>query len=207
MASFSSIVSGSDSETDYGYDLTASDEELLFAIADRLSTESPPSRPTPATRAPRSNPSVLGRNIIPPLSSNASDPDEGQAIDETIAAITDDDLTFDISELQDDDVNSSDQGATDAFELARGSTTENQSRRLTPSVSREDDALGTFVSKTRPRTMPTLLPGPDVVYPDCKVFLPFRCSQSLTDREAVSESRAIGRPEGRKLFCSDQGAG
>ncbi|KAK4240535.1 exonuclease V [Achaetomium macrosporum] len=186
MAGFASVVSGSDSETDYGYDLTASDEELLFAIADRLSAESPRSRPvpaTPATPAPRSNSSALARNAISPTSfSPGFDPDESQAIDDTIAAITDDDLTFDISELQDDDVNSSGQGATDAFELARGSTAENQSRRLIPSVSKDDDNLGSFVSKTKPRTMPTLLPGPDVIYPDL--------SRALSDAERAANSSA-----------------
>jgi len=180
----------SDSGSDYGYNWTASDEEVLFAVADRLSTLSPPSRSAtttpatpaaPATPAPRRN---AARDVI--LSSPFSpelDPDATLAIEETLAAISDDDLSFDLSELQEDDSPRPAQGATHGhYRVSRSSTPERQNTRLAPSVAGHDRHLASFVSKTKPRSMPTLLADPDirypdVRYPDCKLLLAPRLPQ------------------------------
>lgn len=168
---------GSDSE--YGYDLTGSDEELLLAIADRLSPASPQQRPapaTPATPAPRSKASTLARTAVastpysPDLNSHAI-----LAVDETLAAIGDDDLSFDISELDDAAFDRGQRPEQSPAQeqvrhISRASTVERHSRRLAPSVSGSHDGLSSFVSKTKPRHIATLLPGPDVRYPDCTWF-------------------------------------
>lgn len=170
----------SDSGSEYSYGWTASDEEFLFAAADRLSAVSPLSRSasttaarpaipaTPATPAPRRN-TTRGAILSSPFSPEL-DPDATLAIEETLAAISDDDLSFDLSELQDDDSPRPAQGAARGhYRVSRSSTPERQSRRLAPSVPSDDRRLASFVSKTKPRSMPTLLPGPDVRYPDCKL--------------------------------------
>lgn len=177
----------SDSGSEYDLDLTTSDEELLWAIVDRLSAGSalPPAIPaTPATPARRP---IASTPFSPDL-----DPDATLAVEEAIAAIADDDLSFDISELHDDDDDGDDDGDDDDDDFSdddfddddfnhgqtaarrhddasRNSTPERQNRRLAPSVSGDDDHLASFVSKTNPRSMPRLLPGPDVHYPDCKL--------------------------------------
>lgn len=140
-----------ESDSEYEYDLTVSDEELLCATVDRLSSPVPPQSRGPSQNALPSSPF-----------SSSLDPDATLAIDETLAAITDDDLTFDISEL---DADPSPSHGRDA-EYVHGP----RSRKLAPSVSGSDDELASFVSKTKPRSMPTLLPGPDVRYPDCRLF-------------------------------------
>jgi exonuclease V len=179
--------SASDSGSEYAYDLTASDEEVLWAIVDRLSTVSPrQSRPVPAsppTLAPPTNFSTPARNTTilssSPFSPNF-DPDASLAIEETIAAITDDDLSFDISELnEDDDAYGHSQGAVPVRDEGSHSGTPRWQRgRLAPSVAETDRDLASFVSKTKPRSMPTLLPGPDVRYPDCELFAAHHSPQS-----------------------------
>lgn len=181
MAGFSS-----DSGSEYSLDLTASDEEQLWAAVDRLAPVSPRSHPGPvapatpvswtnsSTRTPARNPIASS-----PLSPNL-DPDATLAIEEIIAAITDDDLSFDISELQEeeedqdeDDEDGADnhgQGAAHIHDGSSGSTDDRRKRRLAPSVSGRDGNLASFVSKTKPRSMATLLPGPDVSYPDREWF-------------------------------------
>lgn len=165
------FVSGSGSDTDYSYDLTVSDEELLLAITDRLSPVSPQSKPAPPTpstpvrrfnsNAPTPSTYAISSSPFMPL-----DPVATQAVDNTIAALSDDDLSFDISELQDDGSPSSGRGNLPSHGRPRGGFTYNHIGKLAPAVTRHDGDLASFVSKTKPRSMPTLLPGPDVVYPD-----------------------------------------
>jgi exonuclease V len=163
MAAFAS-----DSDSEYVYNLTASDEERLWAIADRLSAVSPQSRPAPAPRTNVVTPAT--NNIAPNPYSPDLDPDTSLVVEETIAAIADDDLNFDSSELlDDDDAYGHGQGAAHVQHVAsRSNTPESHHTRLAPSVS-GDGYLASFISKTKPRSMPTLLPGPDVSYPDCKL--------------------------------------
>jgi exonuclease V len=182
----------SDSGSEYAYDLTTSDEEVLWAIVDRLSTVSPrQSRPIQANRqtpAPPTNFATPARNAAIISSSPSSpdfDPDASLAIEETIAAITDDDLSFDISELNEHDAYGHSQGAAlghDAVSRSSSASTSSapgwQNRKLAPSVARADRDLASFVSKTKPRSLPTLLPGPDVRYPDCKLLASPRLRRS-----------------------------
>jgi exonuclease V len=165
-----------DSGSEDGYDPTGSDEDLLLAIVDRFSPVPPQPQPTPATPtrpAPRSKALIPARNAVSssPFSPNL-DPDAIFAVDETIAAISDDDLSFDISELHDaTPVHGQRPEHEQVHNVSRGSTVQRHSRRLAPSVTGSDNGLSSFVSKTKPRHMPTLLPGPDVRYPDCTSFM------------------------------------
>ncbi|KAL2129325.1 hypothetical protein VTI74DRAFT_7934 [Chaetomium olivicolor] len=196
----------SDSDSSYGYDFTASDEELLLAIADRLSPVLPQSRPTPATLTRPATPATpVRRNTTLKSDSvnsarNAAqstpfasqfDPDATLAIEETIAAIDDDDLTFDVSELDPHGTPIHGQGPAYAHEVIyNNQQPKNRNRRLSPSVSDDGDDLSSFVSKTKPRSLPTLLPGPDVRYPDL--------SRALSDAQQAAESptQAKAEPKG-----------
>lgn len=165
MAGF---ASDSDWGSDFSYDLTTSDEELLLAAADQLSPVVPQSRPGPSTLARPSTtfaPSTLAQSSIPvsPV------PDATLAIDETVAAVSDDDLTFDISELDG-------QGANHVGDSSHHDAAESQhSRTPTPPTTTDHGDLASFVSKTKPGSSPTLLSGPDVSYPDCKSFPAYAC--------------------------------
>ncbi len=194
----------SDSGSEFNFDLTASDEELLWAAADRLSSPAPqsqlqpksrqapdaPATPaTPATPAPRRN---TTQHAFPSSPFSPRDPDAILVVEEALAAISDDDLSFDVSELLEEEHQSptrhgqhSQHGqhrqvaAHGQYSIARSRSPEGQSRRLAPSVARTDGDLASFVSKSKPRSMPTLLPGPDVQYPDCTLFSAFRSPRAL----------------------------
>jgi exonuclease V len=166
----------SDSGSDYSLDLTASDEERLWAIVDRLPAVSPlQSRPAPATPATPARPTNISTPATNPIASSPFspdlDPDATLAIQEAIAAISDDDLSFDISELQEDDASPHGQGAAQLHDgPSRSSTPESQNRRPSPSVTGDNGHLASLLTGTNPRSMRALLPGPDVDYPDCKLF-------------------------------------
>ncbi|KAK4099699.1 hypothetical protein N658DRAFT_568001 [Parathielavia hyrcaniae] len=189
--SVSGSGSGSGSDSEYSYNFTASDEETLWAIVDRLSASSPrnPRNPNPVS-AGRRTPATPTRNTTTIASSPFSpfDPDASLAIDETIAAITDEDLSFDISELNEyDDDGRAQDPARVHHDVSRSSTPEWESTRLAPPF-----AAGTgrghasFVSKPKPRPpLPALLPGPDVRYPDL--------SRALSD--AQETARLFSRAE------------
>ncbi|KAL2193622.1 exonuclease V [Corynascus similis CBS 632.67] len=164
-------MAGFDSESgsEYGYDLTASDEERLFAIADRLSELSPRARPAPVALAPEANVSTPVRATFD--SSQLSpefDSEISFVIEETIAAITDDDLSFDISELQDDV--GEEHGQCPAHvqnHRPRNSTPDSHHSKFEPQVSSiGDDSLASLSSRTKPRSVLALLPDPEVCYPD-----------------------------------------
>ncbi|KAJ4289428.1 hypothetical protein N0V88_006908 [Collariella sp. IMI 366227] len=209
----------SDSDDSYGYDFTASDEELLCAAADRLSSVSPLFRPnratlttlatqttqtTPATPAPRSR--TQNANTFSPTTSaiwntpfaSQFSPDATLAIEDTIAAIDDDDLTFDISELDQDDSHDTPSRAQSAAyaltRLAHASqpTSNNVSRKLAASVSDNHAGLFSFAANTKATPSAALLPGPDVSYPDCKSHVGSCLLQVvyLTDQK-LSVSRAL----------------
>ncbi len=166
----------SDSGSEYDFDLTVSDEELLCAAADRLAEVSPgqsqarvnrrPAPAIPATPTPRRTTTTHPFPSSP--FSPDLDPDAALAVEEAIAAISDDDLSFDLSELQDDFTESPrlDHGQHGQG-ISRGSTSERRNRRLAPSVASSSTGLASFVSKTKARSVPALLPDSDVRYPDC----------------------------------------
>ncbi len=198
-------MAGFDSDSDGGFEylLTASDEEKVWAEVDRLSPVAPKSRPAatstvfstsraPTTPTPRRStaPPARGNALLSSPFSPNLDPDAVLAVEETLAALTDDDLSFDISELQDDDDASPPhgQGASPPLprDILRTSSRSNSSRstssgssnngsiparqpntRLAPVIARNARHLASFVAKSKPRSTPTLLPGPDVRYPDC----------------------------------------
>lgn len=169
----------SDSESDYGYDLTTSDEEQIWTVIDELAPASPQNRPAPAvpeSPTPRTNSSAPARNTV---ASSPSDPDinpdfdpDASLVEEVVAAITDDDLSFDVTELQEDNDDAYGQGQGAAYvqqSATCNSTPSSYDRRLAPSVAGDDVGLASFVATAKPRSMPTLLPGPDVSYPDCEL--------------------------------------
>ena len=166
----------SDSGSEYDFDLTVSDEELLCVVADRLAEVSPgqsqarvnprPAPAIPATPTPRR---TTKRHPVPssPFSPEL-DPDAALAVEEAIAAISDDDLSFDLSELQDDFEESPRHGHGQHGQgSSRGGTSEGRNRKLAPSVASAGAGLASFVSKTTARSVPALLPDQDISYPDC----------------------------------------
>ena len=170
----------SDSGSDYGYDLTTSDEEQIWTVIDELAPASPQNPPAPAvpeSPASRTNSSAPARNTtsLNPFDLDINpdfDPDFGpdaSLVEEVVAAITDDDLSFDATELQEDNDDAYGQGQGAAYvqqSATRNSTPDSYDRRLAPSVAGDDGGLASFVATTKPRSIPTLLPGPDVSYPD-----------------------------------------
>ncbi|KAH6632269.1 exonuclease V a 5' deoxyribonuclease-domain-containing protein [Chaetomium tenue] len=176
----------SDSGSDYGYDLTTSDEEQVWAAIDELAPASPQNRPAAA------NSSTHTRNQIAssPFDPN-SDPDfdpDASIVEEVVAAITDDDLSFDVTELQEDNDDTYGQGQGTAYvqqSATRNGSPDSYDRRLAPSVAGDDTGLASFVATTKPRPMPTLLPGPDVSYPDL--------SRALSDAQDVAQSKNVKR--------------
>lgn len=178
MASFIS-----DSDSDYGYDLTVSDEEFLLAIADRLAPVSPQAKsrpPAPVTPTHARNTNANANAVLfssPVPFSPELDPDASLAIDETIAAISDDDLSSDFSEIEQNASPSHGQRRGHDDVARRGAVETTNIKRLTPTVPRYKEHVSSFVSKSKPRSVPTLLPGPDVSYPDC-TLLPASPSRS-----------------------------
>ncbi|KAK3319018.1 exonuclease V [Apodospora peruviana] len=133
--------------SDYGYDLTAEEEDDISAIVDHIArSSSQQPAPTPA----------------PPVES-------------ALHGITEEDLSFDISELESETLYT--HNAPDPEPVAgssqpgtpRGPTagTGPNDRRLSPSVSGDSVAhLAPFVQKTKPRSMPTAIGSASVRYPD-----------------------------------------
>jgi exonuclease V len=157
-----------DSDTDYGYDLTTSDEEELLAIVDRLSSSAPQPRSDPLTPSARASQKFNARNPaqssvhLTTSTNSVPDADASFAIEEAIAALSDDDLSVDTSDLDGRNPDHVD-------DITRSSATKGQDRRrLAPSVSPDRDELASFVHKTKPRSAPTLLSGPEIRYPDRK---------------------------------------
>ncbi|KAK3294373.1 exonuclease V [Chaetomium fimeti] len=182
----------SDSGSEYGYDLTMSDEEQVWAVIDEIAPVSPQNRPVapaaPDIPAPRTNTSTFARNTIAPT---PFDPDinsdieaEASLVEEVVAAITEDDLSLDFTELQEDDNDAYGRGQGTVYRqhsASRNGTPESCHRRLAPSLVGDDGGLASFVSTTKPRPMPTLLPGPDVSCPDLS--------------RALSDAQEVARPE------------
>ncbi|KAL2256967.1 hypothetical protein VTK26DRAFT_835 [Humicola hyalothermophila] len=185
----------SDSDSQYGYDLTVSDEELLLSIVDNIApvspqTDKPISPPAvAATPTPARNGNAASFSSPVPFDPDL-DPDASIAIDETVAAISDDDLSSDFSDFERNDPHS--HGQRPVHDVARSSATKiTDSRRLAPFVPRHQKHISSFVTKTKPRSLPSLLPGPDVSYPD-----------------PISDSRPLGsRKSRRRSFCKGHGAG
>ena len=161
----------SDSGSDYGYDLTTSDEEQVWSVIDELAPASPQNRPAPANSSTHTR-NQIASSPFDPNNNPDFDPD-ASLVEEAVAAITDDDLSFDVTELQEDNDDAYGQGQGAAYvqrSATRNGTPDSYDRRLAPSVPGDDTGLASFVATTKPRPMPTLLPGPDVSYPDRELF-------------------------------------
>ncbi|KAK4144600.1 exonuclease V [Dichotomopilus funicola] len=179
MAAFTS-----ESEGEYAFNLTTSEEEELLAVVDHFSSVSPQLRPAHSKRA--LTPPAKKTAVAPsPFTSDFDeysdlddDPNIAIAIEQTVAAITDDDLSFDLSELHDgaddglgvdDDNDFYSRGRVTAHlpnVASRDSGSASRGSRLAPSVTSDDDSFPTFVSRTGSQPSPAIPPTPDVRYPD-----------------------------------------
>lgn len=177
----------SESEGEYAFDLTTSEEEELRAVVDHFSTVSPQFRPTHSKRA--LTPPAKNTAVAPSPSSSDfdgysdldADPDATIAIEQTVAAITDDDLSFDLSELHDgadnnvgvdDDNDFYSRGRVTAHLpniASRDSASASGASRLAHSVTSDDDGFPTFVSRTGSGPSRAIQPTAEVRYPDCEL--------------------------------------
>ncbi|KAK0620548.1 exonuclease V [Immersiella caudata] len=181
--------SGSDQTDPYGYDLTISDEEQLIAVVDTLSPPAPrrtgaQARADISARVPPTTPSK-SRPSRTVYSDSVSPPDSIQkaahAVHQTLQNIDEDDLNFDIAELE-----------SAAFSHGSGSRMGNAPRRaaqspaiqrwLAPTVSSDNRSVASFVSQTRPRSTLSVLSTPSVHYPDL--------SRALSDAQKSGDSPA-----------------
>lgn len=180
MASF---VSGSDSDSDYGYDLTLEEEQELIALIDRISPPSkspgpsstsvpapapvpaPVTVPPPVVRQRRAPSSVSAKSSKSIASSLDSYIKEAIAVHETVENINGDDLNFFIDELNSEAAYShgSRTGVGAALQPHESPPIET---RYAPSVASDNRSLSSYVSKTKPRTMPSLLADSHIHYPD-----------------------------------------
>ncbi|KAK0715280.1 exonuclease V [Lasiosphaeris hirsuta] len=199
MASF---VSDSDSDS-YGYDLTASDEEHLFTLIDSISS---PDARTPAptlapTHAPTSG-SAPTRALAPTHSPHAANGTERTAsldsylnaviaVNETLESITEDDLSFDLSEIEPEATETTETTGSHSHGSGSGSGTgvavardyaPLAKRRYSPSVPSDSASVASFVSQTKSSSTLRLLPSQDVRYPDL--------SRALSDVKKACESSA-----------------
>jgi len=161
------VSSGSGSgSSDYGYDLTLEEEELISAMIDSISPQTSP------TQQQQQSPPVNTTNTTI----------DAATLDVSLDFLTEEDLSFDISELQppNTNINTNNNGRGNGSDTGTvvwnpKSEVASGKRKLSPSVAvNGDDELAAFVSKTKPRSMPTALATQDVSYPDCKRSQCFR---------------------------------
>ncbi|KAL2267219.1 hypothetical protein VTJ83DRAFT_4496 [Remersonia thermophila] len=195
---------GHDSDPEYSLGLTVSEEEGVWAIVDRLSANLRPTgvpppqqhrqnlpaqgrQPARITTRPIQNPlsvpppdSQSGDSQSPSSASTPSpaspsaDPDVSRIIEETLAAIEDDDLNFDIAELGADDSYAHGQSPFQHHhhvDVSRGGPPERHGRFSPPARHGDDSDAASLAASAKPRSLPVLLPGPDVRYPDLSAAL------------------------------------
>ena len=173
---------GSDSDSDsYGYDLTAEDEEELIALTDSISPPAPAPRRVPASTS--SLAVNYARRSVPSFSASVlsldSELDAAIAADETVEDITDDDLNFDLAELDANAIYSHASRAETGVAPARRRSFPPK-RRPPPSSAGSDNAsLASFVSRSRPRFVPISLANSEIRYPDREPAHPLRASPDL----------------------------
>ncbi|KAK3934662.1 exonuclease V [Diplogelasinospora grovesii] len=177
------LDSDSNSDSDYGYDLTAEEEHLVSALVEDI----PPLAAAPAVRGHSTTPpsweSQAGSTSSPPKTIEVAavsglPTDVVEALDD----LDENDLSFDISELEEPNA-----GYSHGPEPSEEGGPQGE-RKLSPFVSRDaNSGLASFVFKTRPRSFPTTTLAEadeaDVSYPDL--------SRALSD---VQKTRASSAP-------------
>ncbi|KAK3352610.1 exonuclease V [Lasiosphaeria hispida] len=200
MASF---VSDSDSDS-YGYNLTASDEENLFALIDSISSPAPTpaSAPTPAPtsastsiRAQAPTASPYAANGAGSATSLDSYLNAAIAVNEALENITEDDLSFDLSEIEPETTFSHGSGSETGVAIARDYAPPTK-RRYSPSVPSDNASVASFISQTKSRSAPRLLASQDIRYPDL--------SRALSEVKKAGESSAQHDPNGKAPAKDDQ---
>jgi exonuclease V len=190
----------SDTGSEYSFGLGSSDEEDLWAQVDYLSATSNSRNivvpvPRPAPSIPAHTPITPGRQTerpsattftdsfgvfsdsSPSISATQVDPDASLAVQETLAGISDNDLSFDVSELQQGDTDVPQSPPPYNHTTSPGGPAARPSARLSPSTSRNDGDAAALGAKAHPRSLPVLSADSDVRYPDCKLSLKNHLSQ------------------------------
>lgn len=150
-------TSSNDDSSDYGYDFTAEDEQLIADIVDRVSRSS---EATPAPPAP----------AVAPPSTSAHDNSPPQSVIAALQGITEDDLAFDIGELEPHiaPIQSFAKPSTvpSPLDAAIGDVSGPVKRRFSPSVAGDHQiGLASYVSGVKAHHTPTAV-RPDIRYPD-----------------------------------------
>lgn len=159
-------TSASDDDSDYGYDFTTEDEELIADIVDRVQRSS---QATPAPPAP------VPVSAVPPPSTFAPDYSPPPSVIAALQGLTDDDLAFDIGELESDFAPSHYYAQPSTVpshpDIARDDVSDPGQRRLSPSVAGDHEVgVASWASEAKAHHTPTVV-GPtvgpaDVRYPD-----------------------------------------
>ncbi|KAK1749523.1 exonuclease V [Echria macrotheca] len=198
MASFASS-----SDSDYGYDLTLSDEEQLIAVVDSLSP--PRTRPPPPStlrKAPYPAPAPAPRNPTRPHRPAPSVADSTASLEnylqnaiaahETAARISESDLDLDPAELDSDGpAYSHGSGSDTGIPPPPPKPAPAKKRHLAPSVASRDSNLSAFVAQTKAKHAPRMLTEQrrprDIQYPDLSRALS-DAQKSSTDSRSRSEN-------------------
>ncbi|KAK3324070.1 exonuclease V [Cercophora scortea] len=185
----------SDSDSDYGYDLSLEDEELLCGIIDSISP------PSSAAAAPSKSTSKSSYKTTTTATPNATAPNPDSipvpasrpitaisakavvAAELALQNLTEDDLAFDISELEPEpELETSyyyrDEPDPEIVDPVPRRQSLSSKRRLSPSVAEDDAGLASFISRTKAKSTPTVVPDPEVIYPDL--------SRALSEAESTA---------------------
>ncbi|KAK3389627.1 exonuclease V [Podospora didyma] len=182
-----------DSDSDYGYNFTASDEELLSAIVDSVS---PPPKPKVQSSRHQRRSYQQGRKPAPaptPTGAPVPPPAVSSAVNDALAYLSDDDLTFDIAELVPNVKPAHSHGPRTTENVVEAPAVRDCARegkrKLSPAVPTQNHELASFITKTNPRSTPTMVTttNADVRYPDL--------SQALDESAQVPEPVEVTKPE------------
>jgi hypothetical protein len=169
------LASGADSDSDssYGYDFDPADEDAIAILVASASTQKPGGPLSIAARPGK-------RQASSPLKAQLKTP---RRVNEALQDFRDDDFSFDISELEPAPAYSHKPRHAPQSQGGRPTRVSSQGEsKLSPAVPRKDPKLASFVSQTKPRSIPTALANQEVKYPDCESrFLPIAFCVSLTD--------------------------
>ncbi|KAM7214209.1 Exonuclease V domain containing protein [Rhypophila decipiens] len=151
--------SDSDSDSSYGYDFTAEDEELITVLVDRVARSPQPTQPAPSLQ----NLASISASPVPT---------SVLAVDPALEDISEDDLDFDLAELEASfatNLPPAPNRAPSLFpsEVIRDDLPGSNKRRLSPSITRDlEDGHSAWAAKSKPHTEPAAAGPPDVNYPD-----------------------------------------
>ncbi|KAK3687403.1 exonuclease V [Podospora appendiculata] len=179
----------SDSNSDYGYDLSLEDEELLCGIIDSISPLSSVAAPTRSKFKTTSKTTTVASPDVIPAAPDAipvpvSRPIRAISTKAAVVAelalenLTEDDLAFDISELEPETSYCRYESDPEIVDKVPRRQSFSSKRRLSPSVAEDDAGLASYVSRTKAKSTPTVVPDPEISYPDL--------SRALSEAESTT---------------------